>query len=522
MNRGDGANDREDPFLFRSQNQAALSNGLEEELSAAILRIAKEKFRGRDLKASPEPEEPVSEVIKSIEDNEEGSPMRIIKASSSADESGSGDEPMDESDMPSGSRRGRQRQHSPTFQPVVSADDDLSYDLLRPAARNIIEKLETTLTILHNARVAGVTYLSDSPESDGDHGDAASRPRKRRRSDDAHSQRKERKPIPVRERRVGRPRIIHVPREGETEQQMRVRVAREQKVRLPTFSDEGEDSDEEKPRKPNRVRQRKSKSREPSMGPTHGHFKVRDREKKLSLWGLRDWSDVVGAAAMAGFSPEVIKRATQRCSNLFHQQMEIRTLVEEADGSREQTTTYAPGNPVASLSEEEPTVVSDMDQIRSLSRQPSVGPGAAVSDEEEEPKPRRIYQRRGSRRRRRRSPTVSTADMSFCPHRGCSRAVEGFTRRLNLARHIQLVHGEGQPVPTDDENSSGDMDGGVHVDGFLKPIKARRGWRGVDTSKRIRNRTGGRRGRSVGLSDDGYGAESSDGFLKAEPEDPWL
>jgi hypothetical protein len=66
------------------------------------------------------------------------------------------------------------------------------------------------------------------------------------------------------------------------------------------------------------------------------------------------------------------------------------------------------------------------------------------------------------------------------------------------------------------------MDGGVHVDGFLKPIKARRGWRGVDTSKRIRNRTGGRRGRSVGLSDDGYGAESSDGFLKAEPEDPWL
>lgn len=448
MNREDGANDEESPFLFRSQNQAVLSNGLEGELSAAILRIAKEKFRGRDLKASLEVEEPVSEIIKSIEDNEVDSTMRI-EASSSADESSSG-EPMDESDMPSGSCRGRQRQHSPAFQPVVSADDDLSYDLLRPAARNIIEKLDTTLTILHNARVAGVTYLSDSPDSDGDQGDAASRPRKRRRSHGGPSRRGERKSIPVRERRVGRPRIVHVPREGETEQQMRVRVAREQKVRLPTFSDEGEDSDEEKPRRPSRARQRKSKSRQPSMGPTHGPGKVRDREKKLSLWGLRDWSDIVGAAAMAGFSPAVIERATQRCSNLFHQQMEIRTLVEEADGSKEKTTRYAPGKPVASLSEDEPTVVSDMDQIRSLSRQPSVGPEAALSDEEE-PRPRRIYQRRGSRRRRRRSPTVSTADMSFCPHRGCSRAVEGFTRRLNLARHIQLVHGEGQPVPTDDD-----------------------------------------------------------------------
>lgn len=526
MNREGGADNGDGPFVFRSQQQVMPSSGLEEELSAAILRIAKERFRRRDLRGSPEGGPLESDVAEPCNQSREDSPPPRIKISSSADESGVEGGTANESDTAlSDSRGGPRSRRTRTFLPVVSADDDLSHDLIRPAARNIIGNLDRTLTVLHNARVAGVRYLSESPaasdEEDLASGDAASRPRKRRRPGRGRSPRRQRKPIPVRERRVGRPRHVHVPRGEETEREMRVRVAREKKVRIPVFSDEEEEEEEEKPsyrrsRGPS-SRRRRRKPSPSSRGSSRGPGQGRDREKKLALWSPRDWRDVVGAAALAGFSPAVLARATQRCSNLFREQMEIRTLTEDPDGSTgggAHTTRYAPGNSLVSSPEEETAVVDDMDQIRSLRRQSSVKPGPASSDEEEF---------RHQRRAARKSPAMSTAGMSFCPLRGCSRATEGFTREANLARHLLLVHGEGRPVPTDDEGSSADdMDGAVHVDGFLKPIKIRRGWRGPDTARRTRSRSTRLRERRSGLSDDGYGAESSDNYMKTEPGERWL
>ena len=94
----------------------------------------------------------------------------------------------------------------------------------------------------------------------------------------------------------------------------------------------------------------------------------------------------------------------------------------------------------------------------------------------------------------------SLARNHFCHIRDCSRAARGFPRRGNLARHLRLVHGiEASTMPVD-VDSEDEMYGAVHIDGFLKPIRMRKGWRGGDlgTEKRLIGRgKRKRRGRKI-------------------------
>lgn len=53
----------------------------------------------------------------------------------------------------------------------------------------------------------------------------------------------------------------------------------------------------------------------------------RPADRTVARWPLRNWADVLGAAALSGgFSAEVLARATQRCSDLFGQSMSLDTL----------------------------------------------------------------------------------------------------------------------------------------------------------------------------------------------------
>lgn len=59
--------------------------------------------------------------------------------------------------------------------------------------------------------------------------------------------------------------------------------------------------------------------------------------------GPRDWSEVLGVASLAGWSPAVIARATKRCAVLFGEQMTFRTMPETAVGNSADTlTNYHP------------------------------------------------------------------------------------------------------------------------------------------------------------------------------------
>lgn len=508
--------DVNEPFTFRrEQGRPFAGSELEEEISATILRYAKERFLRRSLQ-NPRPNaEPVVQSIETGDATTEGE----TDASDIAETTGQDEETDEPRRTPN-----RRRPVSPTFTPVVSADDERSYALLRPATRRIMSKLDDTLMILHNQRMAGLGNMSESSASDEDETDAeglTERPSRAR----------------PKSRGGGRPRKVHVPLEGETEQEMLVRLARQNRKKLPTFSSGAESGGETgrgrsrssslgrgrrsvsvASKATSRASSRSAKSRSSSTSTEA------NREKQIARWGLRNWRNVLGAAALAGFSPTVIARATQRCSTLFGEGMTIHTLHEQSATSGKagvETMRYVPGVSLPSSSGEDDSSQEELAQLRTISRQSSLRPVSLSSPDPESEAPVSRQSRsdtpealvcpypdceratmplakRSNLKRHlrdvhgnqlptdaRRSRSGTPAIAHFCPYSHCPRAIEGFTKRTNLSRHLREVHGKRAAAFTDDEEDSADeMDGGVHVDGFLQPIKMRKGWRREDIQQR--------------------------------------
>ncbi|KAK4038380.1 hypothetical protein C8A01DRAFT_37695 [Parachaetomium inaequale] len=514
--------DVNEPFTFRREEGRPFAGcNLEEEISAAMLRRAKEKFWGRGLQGGGQQAKGDEVVLQSIEKGDVAATTEgETDASDVAETTGRDDEPRK-------TPRRKRRAASPTFTPVVSADDERSYALLRPAARGIMARLDDTLMILHNQRMAGLGNMSESSASDEEETDV-----------EGVSERPSRAPSksPTPRYRGGRPKKVQLPRDGETEQEMLVRLARAGKRKLPTFS--GAESGEDRSRSRSRGRRPAPNSGASSRASSRSErgssvSSETNREKLLARWGLRGWRDVLGAAALAGFSPAVMARATQRCATLFREEMTMHTLHEQpaaSDNAGLETVRYVPGDPLPSSSEDDDSD-EELVQLRAISRQSSVKPGMSSPEPESEMPARRrsrsgtpallLCPHQGCRRsvvrftkrsnflrhlkeihgdrtpdpaepayteaeepsRRSRSGTPGPAHL--CPYPSCPRAVEGFTKRTNLARHLQTVHGKRAAAFTDDEEDSADeMDGGVHVDRFLQPIKMRKGWRGDDTQRR--------------------------------------
>jgi hypothetical protein len=515
--------DEDDCFTFCKQEQTLPSTELEEELSATILRTAKRRFNHRKRKIPRRSIEATVERIQSDDDV----PGPSSRETSIKPEFGYEDEEMHDTDVP-GSITGHPSE-SKTYEPVVSANDDLSYDLLRPSVRHILSQLDDTLTILHNSRVAGLSYLSDSStedESDAQGGQKRPRGRPRNSSQvDANSSGADAPKTPTRR---GRPRKVHTPKEGESHDDMLHRVAREGHRKLPTtpkdsdaaFDQWMQRTDEaiERERSLSSARSRHAafdqwmqrtdeviererstslaRSRHASQGvdtESEASSGGNDRDRRLSRWGLRGWSDVLGAAALAGFPSDVIARTTKRCADLFGEGMVVRKLNEApvSNGAAIETVEFRP-QPIRLSSCEsdadgESDGEADVVQRRVASRQVSV-----VRSSHDRSSPESIRGRLSrtqspaptkSPRSRSRSRS-STAGVVFCPISSCGRALQGFTRKANLRRHIELVH-QGQ---TEEMDSDDEMVGAVHVDGFLRPIVPGRGWRGEDAITRKRKR----------------------------------
>ncbi|KAH6853308.1 RNA polymerase I-specific transcription initiation factor-domain-containing protein [Chaetomium sp. MPI-CAGE-AT-0009] len=178
--------DVNEPFTFRRERGRGFAGGeLEEEISATILRCAKERFWRRDLQGPRANEEVVVQSIETGDAATEGE----TDASDIAETTGQDEE----TDEPRRTPRRKRRAVSPTFTPVVSADDERSYALLRPATRRIMSRLDDALMILHNQRMAGLGNMSESSASDEDETDAEGLP--------------ERAPqVPPKPRKGGRPR----------------------------------------------------------------------------------------------------------------------------------------------------------------------------------------------------------------------------------------------------------------------------------------------------------------------------
>lgn len=449
---------------FTSRNPAKImpSTDLEEEMTALILRFAKQRF-DKSMKTA-ESDVPLQSVETAPNQMQgEASDLESVSIPSSPPMTPN---QMDIDNMPSspppeaanvGSNSEWETDDMHEMEAEFIADDDKARELLRPSVRHFISKLDEILLVLQNSRLSCVPSKAFDPEPfDGDADDeGASKPRR---------QREKKRPANIKLDDSQTTADVEMsdaaPASNEDEQFEAWLTGNDQKKE--SEEDWTEESEEDAP-----------------------NFNEVQRK-----WRLRDWSDIIGAASLADLPPKVLRRTAQRCANLFGQSMVLNRLPETsaAKGMLVDSLTIKPQRPSvlieSSDTDNEPGGVTLQQRLivsgqtsRQVSRQASRQP----SESSAEGRARTPSSRRSS------IPEHSMG-LWLCPVPSCPRSTQRFDRKRNLKRHIRVVH------PDIDESASevdsGDeMQGAVHVDGFLRPINPGKGWRGRDVNPRKRARS---------------------------------
>jgi hypothetical protein len=460
-----GEEDPDEAFTFKRREREQPSGVLEDILLGISLKSAKERFEGREWASEEE-----NDIETDVDDKDGlvGPP----------EEENGDEEPVIKEQTP----------EKVYLHPVVSADDERSREILRPTIRHTLSKLDDVLMALHHARKTCRRYSSQSAPDTNDEKDSASeeeeegstakrpkgRPSKfenlahRSRPDEAELEPNTMSAKILRAKKPGRGRKPkQYPRlDGESDQQYLVRIARLQKKPIPIFTSDATAA----PKSPARALTPRTsiapKSPAKSSSPRKNRAPPEDADKKYRRrLGLRDWSEVLGAAALVGFPPDIIARATQRCANLFGESMTMRTMVETpfGDESADTLTTYQP--------EEIPDCESESEHSES---------SAGDSDEDEQ-------KRRDGFRQSKPLGYAPKIEVCFCPIKDCPRQVRGFSSTEKMRAHLKRGHRmRKEEIAEFDVASDEEMYGAVHVDGFLRLEK--RAMRGHDKQARKRRR----------------------------------
>ena len=482
-------------WTYKRQEKERPSRLLEELITAAMLKAAKERFESREWEESTQGVEPGERETSrpSTVISTPGNSQPVIKRDNQSDE--------DVSTIPPQTSRQAEK-----CKPTVMADDEEARVLLRPTVRHILSKFDDLLMGLHHARQASLA-TSDAPQKAKKQDKAnmhQTLPPNNRRSSTLERKRGRGRPKKALEmgdvlhplaqtaaeadnststgtkprKKMGRPMKYRKPVEGETYYMMRRRMLEgqasnskaEQAPPVSHSNSDGSDSADS----PNRI--------------LRDHHTTRQRRRRQL--GLRDWSDVVGIASMTGWNVSITSRTAQRCATLFDEGIRFRTLHEEkarfprlqyeeaktveeykpalsvsqAMSSAETTTTTT--TPTESESSNEEDVDSDDNDTKGDTTHLPTPPLQA------------------------RICTLPSGRRTFlCPLSTCNRYVgPGFKDRWYVRRHLQGVHGgvqlddrrvESSITASGNDNDNGNDDedededemwGGVHVDGFLKPI----------------------------------------------------
>ncbi|KFY35492.1 hypothetical protein V494_05860 [Pseudogymnoascus sp. VKM F-4513 (FW-928)] len=468
------ASKADEEFTLKRVEEEKPSRELEEVLTGVILKFAKSRFEGRKWESDE------AEALQSSTDGESGSDSQEAQ----------GENAKEDDANPTNSEAPAQPSlsHPSSSRPIISADDDRSARLLRPTVRHTLTHLDSILAALQASRRACLRpERSPSPEADplfptietSEPPTTPDSPKRRqgrpRRiiSDQPH-------PLaavsPPKKSNRGRKKKIHAPLPGETQTEMLVRIAREQHKPIPFAVDSPRSST-------SRSTQSRSRSRSYSRSRSRSRSSSRGSRARL---GVRDWSEVIGAAALVGWPDEVVERAGRRCATLFGEGMGVRALTEGVMGGSVKEEMYLPEEipDFGALSEEEeereteqaPTMRktrSDRFQSRTRSRSRS-RESRSRTDEKSAVKRFGIY-------------------AAYCLIKECERHERGFNNERAARDHLRVKHGLGkeeiQKLEEEDE-----MIGGVHRDGFGVVVKRRQGWRGGDEGMRKERKRGGRGG----------------------------
>ncbi|MCJ1352259.1 MAG: hypothetical protein MMC33_002243 [Icmadophila ericetorum] len=430
--------DQEEDEIFFWQNRrlpSKLSSELEDALTATLLRTAKEKFLKR---RTPQ--------------------ARVKKQAETKDTSDSQSEGLDQTTDDQGRKQSKglstsheetlPRRDKPLLRPVVMADDDRAGNILKPTVRNILSDLDKLLMALHNA------HQSYTTQSDGSQSESPDETEKESRS-------------------------------GRSRSRSRSKKSRQKrKPQQPSVKAQDADSDKSEYRPETESSTRLKRKRSMSTRSISRAGTSRSGQPRLS--GQRDWSDIIGMASLTGFSATAIKKASQRCAALFGEGIIFRTLPENTSntsldsgyrgfttiGLPEQKPENRPAPDSGSTSSSNSGSDTDMN---------SETPNAKYKD-----LPKGNNAARAQRRKARRLATALNYGKIYayyCPISTCTRSQRGFSRAWNLKKHVEGMHPQ-YDTEAFGELSDDELVGGVHVDGFLQPIKVYRGWRGPGKGER--------------------------------------
>lgn len=396
-----------DPDTLRAPPDPRPSAELEESIIACMMKDAKKTFRARDLD----------------DDDATSSHPRRPEISEIV---------MDDEDK----KEAGAMNETSRIRPVLRADDDKTRRQLRPLARNVISQLDRVLTGLHHSTYGRPGDGDLNGESVSDTDDNISRsPRKE--GDRSHSRGRRRSRLQSRRKSTsgGRSRSEHSSTGPETEDK--------------TTSDVSQ----------SRGRPRTSRTHDDEINSPAKY------RKKLAP---RDWSEVMGLASMMGLPPSAVMRASNRCADLFGQDMAFRTFregrIEKGARLPDSTYEYRYVESESAESEREPTPPPGRKRkARSGERSPSQGrrsrsritptprpvvpssADAAAVVSAPGPSESTTHERASSQTQREPAQRLKgkgehrKADL-VCPLRLCPRHTKGFSRVWNLNLHMKRVH----------------------------------------------------------------------------------
>ncbi|KAI7263136.1 hypothetical protein KC345_g9215 [Hortaea werneckii] len=407
------------------------SADLRDEVEALMLRKAKARFRSRNWAAHDETHLPkFTETTSRLDggDDQSGSD------SHSEEEEGSVQSLKAETThLPQ-----HQQQHH-HYSPAFLADNDQASALLQPTVRHIVSKFDDLLIGLHESRQG---HRQRAPFSR-----SRSRPNRSRSNS---------KPTATCSQSQPRPRSSE--KRGHVDSDSHGQESEQDDDYEDAISGDGEAKSVEKGR------------RRPSG------------QSKREL-GLRDWSEVLGVAALTGWDQTVVDRTAQRCAALFGEKMAMRFMPERpVDKVNDEVVQYLPETIPPLESEDSEQEEDEEEALSSVNKGQQIG-GAGLQ----------------------------------CPYENCARHHEVYEQRWRWREHLKRTHklkrqqveeveaelrqvrdshvavdagpdvegGQEEEIEMDDEDA---LVGGVHADGFLKPLLGDYG-RGTDRKTRRRRST---------------------------------
>lgn len=489
-----GEDDGLDGCTIKREDRFKPSRVFEDVLIGTTLRITKERLNNREW-ASEDRDDPSTEDDTSTQDEDEDGDVAAA----------------DGSDAPNGVL--------PHMRHVVSADDDRSRDLLRPTIRHNLSRLDDLLMALHHSRRACIRSMSEESvgeaetanpvnqdESDSD-ANIASPPMKQetarryrgrpRKSENPKVLEKENVPAVQPEAKKsnrGRPKKDYLRLTNETDYEYALRIARIRKQPLPPRPELLKASHEPAsrasvPSTPSRLRRPTislSPENQRAAAVAEGSKKRRPFQQE-ARWNLRDWAEVLGAAAIIGFPQDVVARAAQRCANLFGEGMEMRTL-DYGIPPAGKLVAYVPGT--IPIVEAEDSDVNGEDEEDGHEDEDEDDQGPARAGDSEKDADAKTVQPKTSRSRK---------ESYWCPVPSCRRSKQGFGRSDHIKRHLIEMHNYSKSsselekavidAKTVEAKLNGEeIEGGIHVDGFMKFIEETKRGRGKDVASRKRRK----------------------------------